>query len=174
MGAGEPTVCLPGTTRLARRESRPGHRSNRGCGTATPRLFHGALTDYASVMRGDDGLERVAAAIRGGSGRSSLYRWMRARHDKLAEAMDGERPDWKRLTAEFAALGLIPQDANPETVRHTWWRCRRDVAKAREKRRPKPAATPRPDHFVGSNEMVAGDALAELRREMAKRSGRGG
>jgi hypothetical protein len=125
-------------------------------------------------MGSDDGLDRVAAAIRGGSGRSTLYRWMRARHDKLAEAMDGERPDWKRLTAEFAAIGLIPQDANPETVRHTWWRCRRDVAKAREKRRPKVVTGQRPDHFADVEKVVEGDPLAELRKEMAKRSGRGG
>lgn len=116
-------------------------------------------------------MERIAAAIRGGNTRSPLYRWMRRNHDRLTEAMEGERPDWKVLTAEFAAMGLVAADARPETVRHVWWRARQAVAKARAKRGPvAPAA--RHDHFGEANKIVGDDPLAELRRQLDERSGR--
>ena len=109
-------------------------------------------------MASDDAFDWVAAAIRNGGGRSPLYRWLRARHDRIAAVMDDERPDWKGLTTEFAALGLVASDANPETVRHVWWRVRRDVAKARAKRRP--VAPVRQAEAPAKVD----DPLAELRR----------
>ncbi len=112
-------------------------------------------------------MERITAAIRGGNTRSPLYRWMRRNHDGLVAALEGERPDWKVLTAEFAAMGLVADGTRPEAVRHLWWRVRKATEKARAKR-PR-IAPPR-----SAPEMTGHDPLAALKAEMAKRSGRNG
>ena len=128
-------------------------------------------------------LERIAEIVRSGSGRSRLYRWFRRNHDWFAELLDGERPDWAELAAEFASGGLTGADGrrlSPEACRHTWWRCRRAVAKARSSR-AKPAvavvspSTPSsvPEVAVAAVPQPDGrDALARLRAEMLARSGR--
>lgn len=142
--------------------------------------------------RSDGELARVAAIVRGGRGRSRLYRWLKARHDAFSALLAEERPDWRALAAGFAALGLTGRDGaalGPEACRHTWWRCRRDVAEARARRRA--TATPAvvalaPMRGVraagetgivpvpgGADAAAASGALARLRAEMDRRSGRG-
>lgn len=72
------------------------------------------------------------------SSRSSLYRWMQQNHDELAAALaEAGRPNWKAITAEFAADGLTDADGNPpsqEAVRQTWWKVRKGVEATRAKR----------------------------------------
>lgn len=83
-------------------------------------------------------LQKVIEAAKGGGGRSKLYRYMRANFASLSEALD--RPDWEAVTAEFAAAGY--GQLAPATVRKTWWKVKRDVAKTAKA--PAPAAAARP------------------------------
>lgn len=79
----------------------------------------------------DKELDRIAATLARTSGPSSLYQWLRRRHDSFAEHVGTVRPNWAALATEFAALGLTDssgQAATAERVRKTWWRVRRDVA----------------------------------------------
>ena len=134
--------------------------------------------------RRDNELSRIAEVVRQGGGRSPLYRWLRARHDAFTELLWEARPEWRALAAEFAAMGLLGGDGRPvtpEAARHTWWRVRRDVAKARAKRMPGAppvvvAVQPRPSlpgpPVLAAQPAGGGDALARLRAEMAARSGR--
>ncbi|NOG73512.1 hypothetical protein HJG45_24410 [Roseicella sp. DB1501] len=137
-------------------------------------------------QRRDEELSRIAEVVRQGGGRSPLYRWLHNRHDAFAELLAEVRPEWRALAAEFAAMGLSGGDGravSPEAARHTWWRVRRDVAKAQAKRRPAvpPVVTtvhrpPGPASGLlpaASSPPDTGDAMARLRAEMAQRSGRG-
>ncbi|HUN44134.1 MAG TPA: hypothetical protein VMU81_27900 [Acetobacteraceae bacterium] len=95
--------------------------------------------------RQDRRLVKVLAALRthGGPGRSPLYRWMRRHHDTLATAFAETPPAWGPLATELAAVGLTDADGNPPaaaSARQTWYRVRRDVARARGQRDAKPPA----------------------------------
>ncbi len=142
-------------------------------------------------MKPDAELRLIAEVARAGSGHSPLYRWLRARHDAFAELVEESRPNWKALAGSFTELGLAGPSGRAltaETVRHTWWRVRRDVAANRE-RRTKPPATPavvpepRPAAATAHPPAVApatpsassgADALARLWAEVNQRSGRKG
>jgi len=140
-------------------------------------------------MKPDPELQRIAEAARAGSRLSPLYRWLRTRHDAFAELVDETRPNWKALADSFTELGLAGPSGRAltaETVRHTWWRVRRDVAAAKERRAkppappaavpaPPPAATrapPPPASAPASPASHGEDALARLRAEIDERSGR--
>ncbi|MCB4824677.1 hypothetical protein [Roseicella aerolata] len=141
-------------------------------------------------MSSDEELTRIAAVARGGSGRTPLYRWLRARHDDFAALVDENRPSWKALAEGFAGLGLKASGGRAltgETVRRTWWRVQRDVVAARARRgavappqvvvplaRPAPAASSPPPPPAASTTAPGGAeaALARLRAEMDIRSGR--
>jgi hypothetical protein len=148
--------------------------------------------------RRDNELDRIAEIVRTGAGRSPLYRWLRARHDAFAELLAEGRPDWRALAAEFAQMGLLGGDGQTvtaESARHTWWRVRRDCAKAQAKRgRLAPVVAVLPVASVKTRPPTetqadgpslpdaapnaaaglphSGDALARLRAEMLQRSGR--
>ncbi len=135
------------------------------------------------MAKSDDGLERIAAIARRGAKRSPLYLWLRARHDAFATLLEETRPDWRALAAGFEAEGLgHGRPIKPGTARHCWWVVRRDVAKGREKRpqRPQPVVTilspaPAAPVVAAAPERPPdlGDGMAELRRQMDQRSGRG-
>ncbi|HUN42797.1 MAG TPA: hypothetical protein VMU81_21095 [Acetobacteraceae bacterium] len=87
--------------------------------------------------RQDRRLRKVLATLRahGGPARSPLYRWMRQHHDALAAAFAETPPAWGPLAAELAAVGLTDADGKPPAAtnaRQTWYRVRRDLARARE------------------------------------------
>lgn len=143
------------------------------------------------AMKPDAELRRIAEVARGGSGRSPLYRWLRARHDAFAELVEENRPNWAALAEGFTGLGLTGANGRPltaHTVRRTWWSVRRDVAAARARRArpphppaavpaPPPAATrapppPAPAAAPASPASDGTDALARLRAEIDERSGR--
>jgi len=93
----------------------------------------------------DRRLVKVLTALRahGGPVRSPLYRWMRQQHDPLAAAFTEIPPAWGPLSAELAAVGLTDADGKPPTAtsaRQTWYRVRRDVARARDRAAAKVAA----------------------------------
>ena len=88
-------------------------------------------------------MQRIDRVLRHASARSPLYQWMRKRHVKLAQRLDGTRPHWAALAAEFGAMGLTDRTGKAPTgerARKTWWRVKADLA-ARAARRPGPAAT---------------------------------
>jgi hypothetical protein len=85
------------------------------------------------------GLERIAEAARGStSRRSPLYKWLRENRHGFAELLDEVgQPDWQSLADEFTEMGFRSQAGEPLkklTVRHTWWRVRRDVARTEAKK----------------------------------------
>jgi hypothetical protein len=138
-------------------------------------------------MKPDAELLRIAEVARGGSGHSPLYRWLRARHDAFAVLVEETRPNWKGLAEGFTELGLSGPSGRAltaETVRHTWWRVRRDVAAARERRAkatippaavpvtPMAAVPPSPAAAPAPAASGAADVLARLRAEIDERSGR--
>ena len=93
-----------------------------------------------SPPRQDRRVTKVLAALHnhGGPGRSPLYRWMRRHHDSLAAAFAETSPAWAPLAAEMAAVGLTDAGGKaPSAVsaRQTWYRVRRDLARARELKR---------------------------------------
>jgi hypothetical protein len=65
-------------------------------------------------------------------GGGQLYGWLRARYAGFQALLaESSRPDWKRVAAGLARLGVLDGRGNPpkaETVRQTWWKVRRDVA----------------------------------------------
>ena len=130
----------------------------------------------------DPELEKIAAVARAGVGRAPLYRWLWKRHDDFAALMDECRPNWRKLSEGFAELGIRAPDGqpiNPETVRATWYRVRRDMAAGREKRAAKAVPAPAPPVTPAApaspaKAVVPGDPLAEFRRQMNERSGRKG
>ncbi|MCK8786533.1 hypothetical protein M0638_19330 [Roseomonas sp. NAR14] len=93
---------------------------------------------------------RREVARSGKTTRSPLYRWMRTRRAAFAAFLAEESPTWAAVAAALASRGFTAADGgpiNPETVRHVWWRVRRDAAaEARRKGRPLPgpAAPPPP------------------------------
>jgi len=93
--------------------------------------------DRPNPPRQDRRLSKVLAALHthGGPGRSALYRWMRRHHDTLAAAFAETSPAWGPLASELAAVGLTGADGKPPSAsnaRQTWYRVRRDLARARE------------------------------------------
>lgn len=130
------------------------------------------------MPKSDPGLTLIAAKLRAGGGRSSLYRWLRSRHATFAALLEEHRPDWPTLATGFHELGIARPDGSPlapATVRHVWWRVRRDLAKRRPS--PSPAVTvirPAPATPTKTLEPTppADDALAGLRRQLDQRSGR--
>ena len=138
--------------------------------------------------RSDTEMQQLAELARAKPGitRSPLYRWLRARHDTFASLLEETRPEWRTLAEGFARLGMTTPDGRPiapETVRHTWWRVRRDVVASRQKQAvgkpPKPAVTPVPSPAPTPppqtpTEAASGPsaALARLRAELNARSGR--
>lgn len=136
----------------------------------------------AGGIKDDREMESITRIARKASGRSPLYRWLRARHDVFLALVTETRPSWRALAEGFADLGLLSPSGRPLTaqaVRHTWWRVRRDVATPRSRCRKQPASVagaavispvvcieppaPAPD---------AGDALARIRERINLRSGR--
>jgi len=102
----------------------------------------------------DRRLVKVLTALRahGGPARSPLYRWMRRHHDALAAAFAEIPPAWGPLSAELVAVGLTDADGKQPTAqsaRQTWYRVRRDVARAREEAAAKAAALA-PDEIAPS------------------------
>jgi hypothetical protein len=109
--------------------------------------------------RQDHRLTKVLAALRthGGPGHSPLYRWMRRHHDTLVAAFAETPPAWGPLAAELAAVGLTDADGKSPaaaSARQTWYRVRRDVARAREQSVPKPP-TLAPDEIAPAVHAVA-------------------
>ena len=122
-------------------------------------------------------LTLIAVAVQAGKGFSPLFRWMRSHHDAFADLVEGARPNWTKLAEAFAQMGIAAPDGAPlhaETVRHTWWRARRDRQSAKPRREVSvksvvvpAAATPPPAPLA-----PVSDPLAEIRRQMANGSGR--
>jgi hypothetical protein len=115
--------------------------------------------------RQDRRLVKVLAALRthGGPGRSPLYRWMRRHHDTLATAFAETPPSWGPLAAELAAVGLTDADGKPPaaaSARQTWYRVRRDVARARGQPDAKPPALA-PDEIAPAVHAVAPSMLGD-------------
>ncbi len=80
-------------------------------------------------------------AVRGRTGRSALYRWLRANHDEFLRDW-GDGADWPAFVQAFAALGLTDRTGKPpvpETARKTWLQVRKDVAKAKTRQMGKSA-----------------------------------
>ena len=150
------------------------------------------------MSRRDVELERIAAIASVGPGRSPLYRWLWERHDDFAALLADNSPDWAALTEGFKSLGLTGRGGVvliPETVRNTWWRVRKEYGAASRAQRAasSPAEPPRPARaaipeaaaqaappspppsFRRDVELAPppDQALANLRREINKRSGRG-
>lgn len=84
------------------------------------------------------------AGVRGKTGRSSLYRWLKRNHDDFSETWR-EGSDWRAFAEGFAKFGLTDRTGKPpapETARKTWLQVRRDVAKARARRDAPGAVAP--------------------------------
>jgi len=116
--------------------------------------------------RQDRRLRKVLAALRahGGPARSPLYRWMRQHHDALAAAFAETPPAWGPLAAELATVGLTDADGKPPaatSARQTWYRVRRDLARAREQPAAMPAALA-PDEIAPAVHAVTPPAAAAL------------
>lgn len=66
------------------------------------------------------------------AGDEELYGWMRVRFAGFRALLaESRRPDWKRIAAGLAKLGVLDGRGNPPsaaTARQTWWKVRRDVA----------------------------------------------
>jgi hypothetical protein len=87
------------------------------------------LTDDEGDEAAD--MQRIDRVLRHASARSPLYQWMRQRHAKLAQRLDGVRPHWAALAAEFGAMGLTDRTGKAPTgerARKTWWRVKADLA----------------------------------------------
>src|ERR1700733_6548259 len=116
--------------------------------------------------RQDHRLVKVLTALRthGGPGRSPLYRWMRRHHDALAAAFAETPPAWGPLAAELAAVGLTDADGKSPaaaSARQTWYRVRRDVARARGRPDAKPPALA-PDEIAPAVHAVAPSMLGDI------------
>lgn len=112
----------------------------------------------------DRRLVKVLTALRahGGTARSPLYRWMRRHHDTLTAAFAEIPPAWGPLSTELAAVGLTDADGKPPTAqsaRQTWYRVRRDVARALERAAAKAAALA-PDEIAPAVHAVTPPATA--------------
>jgi len=135
-----------------------------------------------------DILGDLQTALRtGASTRSPLFQWMLRNHDTLAETFAESRPNWTRVTELLVSKGFSNTDGkplNPQSVRQMWFRVRKRHAamQAGKKPRQPPAAEedalPVRVHSAKEQGLEpqgtgATEALARLRAEMDKRSGRG-
>jgi hypothetical protein len=118
-------------------------------------------------------LDRISNTARTHSGRSKLFRWMKANRAEFAALVEETRPNWKALAEAFAAEGMgLPngKPLKPESVRHTWYRARL----AAEKKKPIPVQV-RPviaERIVAPVSSIAGDPLAAIKQQLNARSGR--
>jgi len=67
--------------------------------------------------------------------RSPLFWWLLEHHAEIAEIAKGRRMRWEPLLRRVLARGLTDGSAKSptaETVRKTWWKVRREVARAKE------------------------------------------
>ena len=85
------------------------------------------------------------------------------------DMFEGARLNWRHLTTSFADMGFKNgngTELQPETVRQTWYRVRKQKARMRK--------PPSASVEVLSLTAQAGspDPLADIRAEMNKRSGR--
>jgi hypothetical protein len=130
--------------------------------------------------------------------RSQLSDWMWRNHDSFADLLAEVPPDWEAVTEVFTGLGFRTapgEPLTPERVRKTWWRVRRQYATAQTGQKPRASAKPAVEPSVAmpepeeprqpqpeadrpepgppeTNRDTARDAIARLRAEMDKRSGR--
>ncbi len=89
-------------------------------------------------------------AVRGRTGRSALYRWLRANHDEFLRDW-GDGADWPAFSEAFARLGLTDRTGKPpvpETARKTWLQVRKDAAKAKARDPAKRAPSLAPDEIA--------------------------
>ena len=82
---------------------------------------------------GDRTLTRVLRAMKTGEyvGRSDVYRWLRKRHARIAEARKKHNPSWVGVAQEIAAAGIVGRDGKPPTnatVSKIWKRVCHDIA----------------------------------------------
>jgi len=67
--------------------------------------------------------------------RSPLFWWLLKHHAEIAESAKGRRMRWEPLLRRVLARGLTDGSAKSptaETVRKTWWKVRREVARAKK------------------------------------------
>jgi len=67
--------------------------------------------------------------------RSPLFWWLLKHHAEIAQIAKGRRMRWEPLLRRVLARGLTDGSAKSptaETVRKTWWKVRREVARATE------------------------------------------
>jgi hypothetical protein len=61
-----------------------------------------------------------------------LYGWMRVRYASFRALLaESRRPNWMRIAAGLAQLGVLDGRGHPPTAataRQTWWKVRRDIA----------------------------------------------
>lgn len=128
----------------------------------------GALTAINSMRRGP----RV---------KSPVYEWLASNHATLAAAFAKRPASWKALADYLGDGGVVTADnrrPSPVAVRSAWLRVEADLARKRPARsimQPVERAAPRPDHLPATpitSPHDTTDPLAEVRREMAQRSGR--
>ena len=87
--------------------------------------------------RQTDLVDKITKAMAGHGRHSQLFLWMRENYDRLLAAtrLRAERGlvnDWAAMVSELQALGLTDRKGNPptvNTVRKTWDRVRKDVAR---------------------------------------------
>jgi hypothetical protein len=132
-----------------------------------------AKTDEPSVLAE----LRAALQRKGGGRRSPLFRWMYRNHDALAEMFAEARPNWQQVAAVLTGRGFTGNEGRPlrpETVRKLWLRVRQRHGKAQAAGKPRAATPPAVTAAEAPAEMPrdAADMLADLRRQMDRRSGR--
>lgn len=61
------------------------------------------------------------------SRRSRLDRWMTSNYEEFSSLLEGQRPNWPKLTEVFDAMGFgeLGKPLDPEAVRLTWFRVRK-------------------------------------------------
>ena len=128
-----------------------------------------------------DVLAKVRAALQSGGSRiSPLSRWFLDNHDAFAALVEGERPNWDVLAETFRDAGILDSKGNSpdgERLRVTWWRVQRQYAKRKAKKAGKAgkaADAPAPSSGTRAEDggLSPQDALARMRAEMNRRSGR--
>jgi hypothetical protein len=116
-----------------------------------------------------------------GSKRSPLFRWMYENHNELVTMLD--QPNWTHVTAILTSRGFTGpegRELKPETVRKLWLRVRlaHDKVQAGKKPKAKPVGAAPVVNEVQppaspESPKDATEMLADLRRQMEIRSGRG-
>lgn len=117
-----------------------------------------------------DSLKRALAS---GRGRSPVYRWLRQRHDQLAEAMReiGGRPNWRGLADLMMEQGVRDGRGHPPTaatVREQFRKVQRDM----KAKGSAPRARPVGSAVNADNPAPPDGALGDLQNKLNKRSGR--